>query len=342
MVGTVSGETGTESLQSLSGADINVTGESLTSALEPQRLLDDIAANISAGIPSALRLLGVIAGIIIISAVCNSMCEGLGTGGVSRGFGFLSAAVITAAIVGTQYSEIERALAYFERLGALMEAMIPVTGVVWAMGGGVMTASVGTAGLYALLAALQGVCASTVVPVCSTMCVSAICSGLSDGGLLNGFTGALKKTYNFVLGAIMTVLVFALGAQTAIAGAADTAAARGAKLISSTVIPVVGGAVGDTLRTVAGSVQYVKSVVGVGGIVLVLYLTLPTFISILMTRLVMLIGASVAQMLGCKRENRLLDELGNIYGCLLGAVSISAVAFCVALAIFVKCTVAAA
>ena len=138
----------------------------------------------------------------------------------------------------------------------------------------------------------------------------------------------------------MTVLVFVLGAQTAIAGAADTAAARGAKLISSTVIPVVGGAVGDTLRTVAGSVSYVKSVVGVGGIVLIILLTLPPIISVLLTRTVFLLTSNLARMLGCGREGRLLDEMGNVYGTLLATVSVCSVALCVGLGIFVRCAVA--
>ena len=140
----------------------------------------------------------------------------------------------------------------------------------------------------------------------------------------------------------MTVLVFVLGAQTTIAVSADTAAARGAKLLTGTVIPVVGGAVGDTLRTVAGSVQYIKSVVGVGGIILALALTLPTLISLLLFRLVFILTSGFADMLGCKTEGRLLSELGNVYGCLVGAVAICSVAFVIALGIFVRCTVAAA
>ena len=42
------------------------------------------------------------------------------------------------------------------------------------------------------------------------------------------------------------------------------------------------------------------------------------------------------------RLDKLLSELGNIYGCLLGAVAICSVAFVIALGIFVRCTVAAA
>jgi hypothetical protein len=80
------------------------------------------------------------------------------------------------------------------------------------------------------------------------------------------------------------------------------------------VIPGIGGAVGDTVRTLAGSVSYIKNVVGVGGIALIVVLTLPTLISLLLSRLVLLVTSTVAGMLGCSREGRLLSELGNIYG----------------------------
>ncbi len=326
----------------LSGENGNDVGNELLASLEPRAFLSDVLSYVSAGIPDALSLLGVLAGLVLLCALCNAVCAGISSAEVSKGFEFCSTAAIMSAIVTAQYGSTALVAEYFDDLSRLMESMIPITGAVWAMGGNVSTASVGTAGLYALLAVLQKVCAATVMPICCVMGITAVCSGLSDSALLGGFGGAVKKIYNFVIGAIMTVLVFALGSQTAVASAADTVTARGAKLISSTVIPVVGGAVGDTLRTVAGSVQYVKSVVGIGGIVFVAYVTLPVFISILLSRLVLLITSGMAQMLGCRNAARLLDELGNIYGCMLGAVSISAIAFCVALAIFVKCTVAAA
>ena len=318
------------------------TGNALLSALEPRKLLSDVLSYVSGGVPEALALLGILSGLVLLCSLCNAVCTGISSAELSRGFEFCSTAAIMSAIVATQYGSISLVVKYFDDLSRLMESMIPITGIVWALGGNVTGASVGTAGLYALLTVLQRVCAASVVPVCCVMGIVAVCSGLSDSTILGGFGGAVKKIYNFIVGSIMTVLVFALGAQTAVASAADTVTARGAKLISSTVIPVVGGAVGDTLRTVAGSVQYVKSVVGIGGILFVAYVTLPVFVSILLSRLVLLITSSMAQMLGCRGASRLLDELGNIYGCMLGAVSISAIAFCVAFAIFVKCTVAVA
>lgn len=317
-------------------------GGALLSAIEPSRLVSDVLSYAMAALPDALALLCTLASLVLISALCTSVAGGVAGGALSGGLELCATAAMISAIAFGGHRSFEMVSDYFEDLARLVEAMIPVAGTVWAMGGNVSTASVGTAGLYTLLAVVERICAVSVMPVCLVMGITAACSALSGGTLLCGFGSAIKKTYNFFIGALMTVLVFALGAQTAVASAADGVSTRGAKLITATVIPVVGGAVGDTLRTVAGSVQYVKSVVGIGGIVFIAYMTIPVFVSVLLCRTAVLLCASMAQMLGCSREARLLDELGGVYGCLLGAVSISAIAFCVAFAIFVKCTVAAA
>ena len=336
----VSNSSEIESIEDIFEGNIGQTGEALLDSFDISRLISEISAMVSSLFKGSFTLLCAISGILFISAVCHKLCQGLSSASLQKGFEFCSSATIGAAFISLQISPIDKTADFFDSLTSLVEALIPVTGIVWAMGGNVSTASVGTATLYFLLALMQKLCAAAVVPVCCIMMICAVCSAVSDGGLLGGFTGAVKKIYNFFIAAIMVIVVFALGAQTSIAASADTVAARGGQLLTSTLIPGVGGAIGDTLRTVAGSVQYVKSVIGFGGILFVGALTLPTIISLLMVRLVFLITSALAQMLECKKEATLLSELGNIYACLLGAVCICAVTFCFCLAVFVKCTVA--
>lgn len=320
----------------LSGSSEDMARSTLD-MLSPQRTLSEILGIGYATLPRAVKLLCVLLGVVAISAVCNSMGDAMM--GVSGRFGFLSSAVIISVILGAQMDIILGVADFFDRLGALMESMIPITGAVWAMGGNVTGASVGTLTLGAMLIFLEKFCRISVIPVSCISLVSAITTGLSDG-ILEGFSAGVKKAYGFAVGVVMTVLVFCLGAQTSITSAADTLTARGAKAVASAMIPGVGGAVGDTLRTVAGSVAYVKSVVGIGGILLIATVTLPTLIGLLLSRAVILISSVAAEMLGCRREQKMLTEIGNVYGLLVGAVSISSVAFTVAMGIFIKCTVA--
>lgn len=336
----VAENSGSALAEALASGNTEEKGKVLLEFLSPAEVLGEIFGVITDASDNALSLLLAVGGLVMICAVCRAVGNSVGTGALATGFDFLSSAATVAAVFGTLGGQLEKITDFFDGLSALMRAMIPITGTVWAMGGNVGTANVGTAALYAMLAAAEQLCSSAVIPVCCVMAFSAICASFSEGGILSGFSNGVKRVYSFFTGMLMTVLVFVLGIQTSVAGSADTVTARSAKLLSSTVIPGVGGAVGDTLRTVAGSVAYIKNVVGVGGIALVLTLTLPTVISLLLSRAVFIICAALADSLGCKREGRLLAELGGIYGFLLGAAAICSVSFIIAFGIFIKCTVA--
>ena len=329
-----------EIAERLDGDSLEQTGESLLELLCAEQAMKTVMGELVSALPDALSLLAFVSGLVILSAACSSLCSGVAGNELVGGFSILSSAAIIAALLGSISFQLEGVRTFFDNVSALMTSMIPVTGAVWAMGGNVGCASLGTATLYAMLHVTEWLCSSAVAPVCCVMGISAVCSGLSGGAVLDGFVGGVKKVYVFFTGLIMTALVFVLGAQTTVAGAADGIAARGAKLISATVIPGVGGAVGEALRTVAGSVSYVKSVVGVGGIVLIAVITLPTLISLLLARLVFLLSSTLAFSLGCAREGKLLSELGGIYGFLVGAVAVCSVSFAIAMGIFVRCAVA--
>ena len=127
----------------------------------------------------------------------------------------------------------------------------------------------------------------------------------------------------------MTLLLALLSSQNTLCAAADSTGARTAKLVSSTIIPTVGGSVGETLRTVASGVQYLKSVVGISGIFFILLLLLPTLLAFLL-------GSGVAEILGCEGEGKLLGELGSVYGCMTSVVAMTSVMFILALNLFVR------
>ena len=138
----------------------------------------------------------------------------------------------------------------------------------------------------------------------------------------------------------MMLLLTLLSSQTVLGSAADTAAARAAKMVTSSAIPIVGGSVSDTLRTVASGVQYMKSVVGVSGIAVILILVLPTLISLLLTRLALIISGCVADLLGCESESRLIGDLGGVWSCMIAVVAMTAVMFILIMNIFIRTTVA--
>lgn len=320
--------------------DVEAAGAALGELLEPRRMLSLVGEELSVGAREAVTLLVRLCALLLLSAILGRLWRSLGSDALTGAVRFCTTAAIFCAILEMQLSHLQSVERFFERLHTLMSATVPVMGTVWAMGGGVTTAATGTGTLYVLLNVCDSLCAHSVMPIVCFCTALALCNTVAPEAGVRGLSGAIKKSYTFVLGLMMTLLLFSLGAQTTLTAAADTASARAAKLVSASVIPIVGGSVGETLRTVGAGVRYLQSVVGVGGIVLLFALVLPTLCSLILARLVFLLGGGVADLLGCEDESRLLGELGSVWGCMLAAVSISVVSFILAAVIFVRTVVA--
>jgi stage III sporulation protein AE len=130
--------------------------------------------------------------------------------------------------------------------------------------------------------------------------------------------------------------------QSTLSAAGDSVGAKAAKFIAGSMIPVVGSSVGDSLKTVAGSIKYIRTGVGIGGIVIIILILLPTLISIITTRLSFMAAGTAAKLLGCNTESDLLGELTNIYGYLLAVVASCSVLFIFALTIMARTSAAIA
>lgn len=320
--------------------DVEDVGAALSEMTDSRNIFAIISEMLKAEMMSSVLLFAKLCGLLLISAVFGALQRSIASDTLSGAVRFCTTTAIFASIIAMQREHIEAVGMFFDRLTAMMTAMIPVTGTIWAMGGNVSTASVGTSALYVFISACEGICAKSVVPVCCVFTALALCNTLSPEMGLRGLSGALRKIYSFSLGMIMTVLIASLSAQTTLSAAADSTVARAARLVSVNIIPVVGGSVGDTLRTVATGVRYLKNIVGIWGIVFIVLLLLPVLLSLVMTRLAFLLSSGVADMLGCGTEGRLLSELGGVYAIMVAVVSMSSVMFIFALTIFSKTVVA--
>ncbi len=325
----------------LSMEDPEANAEAVKEMSSAGYIFGALRETLGVGLGQSLKLFAKLCGLLVLSSVFAALCSSFGSDSLSGAIRFCSTSAIFAAILYTEYQHLQGIVAFFEKLNSLMLGMIPVTGAVWAMGGNVTTAATGSATLSVFLTVSEQLCASTVIPVSCVFTAFALCNALLPELGMHSMANALRKVYTFGLGLVMTLLLAVLSAQSTICAAADSTGARAAKLVSSTVIPVVGGAVGETLRTVASGVQYLKSVVGISGIVFIFLLLLPTLVSLLLTRLAFLLGTGVADILGCERESRLLGELGGVYGCMTSVVAMTSVMFILALSLFVRTAVAA-
>lgn len=297
-------------------------------------LLNTLASALGVGVENTLGLLCVLVGLILLAAVCGRLREGLGgAGGNAVGF-CLRLTIYTAMILQTA-GAIETVQTYFDRLMTLTGSMIPVMGTLYALGGNLGQAAVSGELMLVFLGICQYISATVTPPLCA-ICISCSLMDALGGGLtLSPLCEQIKRWYASLLGLVMFLLTLALSTQSVLTGKADTLGMRGIKYAVGNMIPVVGGALAGTLSAVGASVTLLRGVCGVAGILLVALLLLPTLVKLLLLRTTLRLGATVASMLACDGESKLLGEMASLHGYLAAAVSICSVTFVFALALLI-------
>lgn len=289
-------------------------------------------------IGSALRLFATLMGVLILAATMNAVKSSFSSQGLSSAFSVCSSSAVFLTAAASQYSIVSSVSVFFDRICALANAMIPIMGALYAMGGNVGSAVVHHSSLMIFMNVVENFCAKTVLPVSGICMAFAAAGALSPDISLGGISGSFKKMYTNTLTFIMTVFGTVMAAQNLLASKADNIAGKTAKFAVGNLVPVVGSALSGTIGTVGTSVEYIRSSVGVIGIISVALMLIPTLVTLILTKFVLSMASGASEILGCSREGKVIAELSGINGFLLAAACICSVTFIFLLTLFAKCS----
>lgn len=300
-----------------------------------------IASYVGLEVRNVLKLFAGLLGILILSALMNSVRSSFSSSGVADLFSVLSSCVLFLTAFTSEYTIVKSVAEFFNRLCIFVNSLLPLTAALYAMGGNVASAVVHHSSLLFFINLVENFCAKSAVPItgiCMAFCaVSAISPEINLGTL----TGFFKKSYTQALTFLMTVFMTVMGAQSLLAGKADTLAGKAAKFAVGNLIPTVGSALSGTLGTVATSVEYIRASVGVVGIVAIILMLVPTLVTLLLSKLAFGLLEGAADILGCTNEKKMITELSGINGFLLALAAICSVCLIFIMTLFVKCSAAA-
>ena len=285
-------------------------------------LLQTVLSLVGLRLGECIKLLCSVVGILILSSICRTFCASLKKPEIARAFSLMITLIITVTIFGAGFGTIESTVSYFGTLNAFTSATVPLMGSLYIMGGNAAAAVSTSAGLSLFMTVLEEIVGNSIVPFCGVCLALALIGACEGGPRLGSLLTSLKKNYTMLLSFFMMLLLAMLSAQTVLGASKDTLAMRSAKFAAGSLIPVVGGSVSELLRSVSAGVGYMRSVVGICGVLLLLLLMLPTLIELLLARATWQICSGFAEILGCDGERRLLDEFASINGYLIAAVAI--------------------
>ena len=319
--------------------DAEAAARAWESLASPEGLFRLLGEQLTAHWQEYVRLLLFLCGILLLRGVLGCASASLRTPALSGGVQLLCRVGLFGAIITQAMTVLSGVVEFYRRLNGLTSAFLPLMGAMYALGGNVSTAVVNHSTLLLSLSLVEWLGGKTVVPLFSLCLAFSLLGafGPSVAGRMQVATGKLKKWYTTALSLTMLLLSAALGAQTTLSARADTLSFRTVRFAVSSSLPVVGGGVAEMLKTAAAGMSWLRGVVGVGGIVLLVWLLLPQVISLLLTRGMYALAGDVAGWLGCEGEAKLLSEIASLFGYLVAVVALSAVTFLCALLLLLKC-----
>lgn len=163
-----------------------------------------------------------------------------------------------------------------------------------------------------------------------------IVSNLSDKLQIGKLSKFLKSGIVWLLGVVITVFISVLSLEGTLTSNVDGITAKGIKSATSTFIPVVGKALGESVDMVLGSTSLLKNSIGVVGMFIVIGICAVPIIKLSVLTITYNFASAICEPLADKRIVSLLEQMGGTFKVLLGIMFFVAVLLIVGLAMCIK------
>lgn len=289
---------------------------SITS-ITPQNYFQKILSIFTGKAANTLRVLTSVIAIVLLCALLNGLKLSFGEKPMGGVIGMVGTLCVCALIVQPIVSCISDASDVLKVASDFLLACVPVMVAIMVAAGQAVSA-----GSYHLLMMAVGnvisIFATTVlVPMLNLFLALSVVSSVSPGINLNGLCSVLNKIVKWIMALGMTLFTGLVTMHSLIATSQDNTAARAAKFIVGSFVPIVGNALGEAFNTVTSCVKMLKSGVGAFGLLAGLIVFLPVIAECILWYLTLLLSSGISQMFELDGITGLLKASSDVVSTML-------------------------
>ena len=285
-------------------------------AMEPEGMLSRLADAAWDKLGSLWRpAAGAAAKLVAIALLC-SVASAFTDGSTARYVGLAGCLAVSAVAFSDAGSCIAAGVAALDDLQTFSRALLPSLTAAAAAGGAVTSAAAKYAATALFMDILMTAARTLLLPLAYVCLAARTASAALDSPAIDGASKLITKVTGIATTAIMTAFTAWLGITGAVSGAAKTAI--------SAALPVVGGVISDAASTVVAGAGLLKSAVGAFGLIAAASVCLVPFLMLGLRYLCYKAAAALAAAFADKRVSGLINELGGVFGMVLGVVGAAA------------------
>ena len=320
-----------ESLGEFSLNDPRGAAESVRHALDPAGQAEKLIELLKSSLPDVKKtLLSLIA--VILAAALNSQL--IPSSSSSEASAFLAKLVLGTALFGVLGELTARVGRYLEALCSVMNMLLPLMSVASVASGGLTERGVHSASVMLAMSAINAFNTYVMTPLVTVLFSLATVYAVSGEAGLGIAVSSFRKFVGRVWQIVTIVFSFVMGTQTLLAKSADSLASRGVRFAIGSFVPVAGGILSETYATVREGMKYVRQFCGIGGILTLVFLTVPVLVPVLMLRFTLFAAKTVSSLTDCRGLTPLLEECSSDADFIIGILLSAELTFTLSLILF--------
>lgn len=177
-----------------------------------------------------------------------------------------------------------------------------------------------------------------ILPIVFIATALGIIANLSDKIQIGKLSDFFKSGITWILGLVITIFVSILSLEGSLTSNVDGLTAKGIKTATSTFVPVVGKALGDSVDTVLGATSLLKNSIGIVGMFVIIGICAVPIIKLSLFTITYYFTSAICEPLADKKVVSLLEQMGSTFKVLLGVMFFVAVLLIIGLAMCIKIT----
>ncbi len=278
--------------------------------ISPEKVFDVLVSMVKGSLKTPFQTAGIIIAVIIIFSVLRNFSQSSLQN--DEYYSFFENSLILTSVLYPLSQLISAAVSVIKTVCDFMLAFIPVyTGVISASGQPV------TAFLYSsALLSFAEICGFTLadlfVPIVSVIACINIFSSLSTNLSLEALITTFKRFVTLSISVAGSLFVGFVNLKTELAYSADSLTLKGIKMLSGSVVPVIGSTIGEALNSVIGAVALIKSTLGVFAIIAVALTCLPTVTQLLLWHFSIYLCSAVSDALNLTSVSKALKVITGL------------------------------
>ncbi len=251
------------------------------------QVLDGIKENFSLEFFLPLQMLFNVLVIILVSGVLSSLQAKKNALATTHAFNMVSVLCLSAVVVPNMVGIIEHTRTVSAQISEFIAAFVPIFAGIISVSGKPVSAFTYSGVLLATTQFMSVFINYAIFPMIGIYFAFSIVSYASGIGNLLEISKSVKAVMLWTLGLILTVFVGMLTIRSFVSSSADSVTMRAGKYVVGSFVPIVGGAISESIGILQSSLSLIKSTVGAFGIIALIITIIPVMLNILSITLVL-------------------------------------------------------